>query len=233
MRPPSRMDPASLGHAARRPARRRPGGGAPAAPRAGGRRGAAARRAVRGRRAPHGSGPAACRRRWRRCAISAVCRGSRTWARSPPRPAHAAAHPGLRHVAILSLALGYRRQHGDLSTARRHPHPHAAGEGSPRQLVVVELADTTRWRGPPDVDVSGAHESAVGALSRSPGRLLRACWRGPTPTFGSTAAPDRRVARGLFVSGDFFTVLGVGGARRTHVHAPPTIGRAAACRVRS
>ena len=71
---------------------------------------------------------------------------------------------------------------------------------------------------PPGVDLPGTHEPAVGALSRSPEHLLRACWRGPTPSSGSTEVLGPRVARGLLVSGDFFTVLGVERARGTHVH---------------
>ena len=100
-------------------------------------------------------------KRSRRCATSAVCRGSRRCSVMCGMGAHAtpqsifyarcARHTGPRH----------RRERGDLSAARRDPPPHAAGEG----------AGSTRHRGtgghdamewPSIDDVSGADQSAVG-----------------------------------------------------------------------
>ena len=179
------------------------------------RRGAPPRAAARtaqiraGRRAAGHGRPA-------RSARPAVAR--RAGAGSSPWAADAAADSVLHSCGDSDAGARDRRQHRHLSTARRDPPPHPAGEGSRTSSSSCSWPTAQRSR--------GRRASIYPALTNPLWEYVRdhqeifsgvLAWSNTEFRLGRSAGP--RVARGLFVSGDFFTVLGVG------AHAGRTLHR--------
>ena len=121
--------------------------------------------------------------------------------------------PAFTLVAILTLALGMGANaavYQLVDAVRLRPLP----VKNPRQLVIVGLADTSR-RGGRQATSYPAVTNAVWEHFRDHQQALS----GVTAWFASSLQLDEEIAagsaRGLFVSGDFFQVLGV----------PPHLGR--------
>ena len=124
--------------------------------------------------------------------------------------------PSFTVVALLTLALGIGANtaiYQLLDAIRIRTLP----VKDPEQLVVVELADTTRWLGRRTTGVPGADESAVGAPSRSPARL---CGRAGVGQHGPSDRPQHRTSHCTWTLRQRRFLQGArrGGARRTHVH---------------
>lgn len=117
-------------------------------------------------------------------------------------------NPGFASIAVLSLALGIGANTAIfqlIDTVRLRTLP----VSDPQRLVTIDFASTNGQR--------GSHTTGYPALTNPQWEPLRdsqdvftgmlAWW---TNGFGlSPAGGEQRVARGLFVSGDFFRVLGV------------------------
>ena len=114
------------------------------------------------------SGPGAWRRRWRRCAISAVCRGSTiSLATCATGFVALRRNPLFASVAVADARARHRREHGDFLARGRRAPPGA----SRQQPARARRASSTRSR--------------TGTSSRSP----------PPPP--SDLAPDRDALSGL------------------------------------
>jgi len=124
-------------------------------------------------------------------------------------------NPGFTAVAILSLALGIGAnvaifQLLDAVLLRALPVQ------DPQKLVMLQLADRTGWRGnqmsPYEALTNPIWErfrdTQAGTAASSPFAGVMA-WAGNGFGFSLSPGGETRPARGLFVSGDFFRVLGV------------------------
>ena len=125
------------------------------------------------------------------------------------RRAAAAPQSRLRHRRDPVAGARRRRQHRDLPAARRGSPAHAAGRRTPSSSSRSASQDGDGRTGWFDGPASDSHQPAVGAHPRSAGGVLRASFAWGTPTFDLSAGGESRAAQGLWVSGDFFTTLGV------------------------
>jgi len=116
-------------------------------------------------------------------------------------------NPGFTTIVILTLALGIGANTAifqliDAIRLRVIPVK------EPQQLVTVQLADTTGIRGH---QTSGypAMTNPVWEKLRDQQDVFSGVLAWGSNSFGLTPGGDVRLAQGLFVSGDFFHVLGV------------------------
>ncbi|MGE0040850.1 MAG: ADOP family duplicated permease [Vicinamibacterales bacterium] len=148
-----------------------------------------------------------CRDGWTSIALEHLARDVRFGLRGLAR------NPGFAAAAILTLALGVGANtavYQLVDAVRLRPLPVAA----PGELAIVDLADLTQWR--------GRRASGYPVLSNPLWEAFRdrqsafagvLAWAGADFEVEDRGRIDQ--ARGLFVSGSFFDVLGVG----------PTLGR--------
>src|SRR5688572_4984070 len=115
--------------------------------------------------------------------------------------------PSFTLVALVTLALGIGANaaiYQLLDAIRLRTLPVKA----PDQLVVVELADMTRWNGRRSTNYP-AMTNPLWEHFRDHQTVLSGVSAWANAEFRLDRSSGRRVARGLLVSGDFFTVLGV------------------------
>src|SRR6266480_6588068 len=120
---------------------------------------------------------------------------------------HASENLGFTTVAVLTLALGIGANTAIfqlIDALRLRPIP----VKEPQQLVAVQLADSTGVRGS---QASGypVLTNAVWEKLRDPQDVFSGVLAWGSNSFGLSPGGEVRLAQGLFVSGDFFHVLGV------------------------
>ena len=117
-------------------------------------------------------------------------------------------NPGFTLVAVLSLALGIGANTAIfqlLDALRLRSLPVA----NPQELAEIRIASQTSRTGNFNGRYAAADLRAVGADPRGIRRRSRESWPGAPSGSTSRAGGEERYAQGMFVSGDFFRVLGV------------------------
>jgi putative ABC transport system permease protein len=115
--------------------------------------------------------------------------------------------PGFTIVAIVSLALGIGANTAIfqlIDVVRLRTIPVEA----PQRLVTVKLADRTGWRGS-QANAYPALTNRIWEKLRDDQDIFSGTLAWASNNFGLTPGGDVHLAQGLFVSGDFFNVLGV------------------------
>jgi putative ABC transport system permease protein len=116
-------------------------------------------------------------------------------------------NPGFTAVAVLSLALGIGANVAIfqlLDAVRLRTLP----VKEPQKLAMLQLADRTGWRGCQKALIRPSRIRSGSASATARWRSTE-YWPGRTTIFNLAPGGEVRMARGLFVSGDFFRVLGV------------------------
>ena len=116
-------------------------------------------------------------------------------------------NPGFTTVAVLTLALGIGANTAIfqlLDAVRLRSLPVT----NPRELTLVHLADLRGWRGDQE-SVYPALNNPLWEYIRDHQHLFSGVLAWSPSNLGITVGDHERLVRGLWVSGDFFTVLGV------------------------